>query len=255
MIAQLSQELHSFQKLWQNGYFEGDPLHPIARSSYGDLGFMSTLHATFLCCIKPYVQRDTVALEIGPGRGAWTRALLPAKEVYALDALSAEHNGFYDYVGQHEHVKYFQVSNFECRMLPENHFTYMFSFGCLCHVSFEGIEAYARNLYSKLRSGCHCFWLVSDYEKYNKAVSSFSELSVRSALFRRTRKNVFKEWFINRRRPRNIAPDRDNRPQPGRWYHAGTDRTCEMLESIGYSILDPDVGTCHRDPILHFVKP
>jgi len=54
---------------------------------------------------------------------------------------------------------------------------------------------------------------------------------------------------------RFLAQDRDNRPHPGRWYHAGIDRTCRMLESIGYSIVDPDVGTCHRDPILHFVRP
>ncbi len=255
MSTRLSQELRSFQNIWQSGYFEGDPLNPIARSSYGDLGFMSTLHATYLCCIKPYVNQDTVALEIGPGRGAWTKTLLPAREVYALDALSAEHNDFHDYVGRHEHVKYFQVSDFKCEMLPENHFTYMFSFGCLCHVSFEGIEAYATHVFPKLRSGSHCFWLVSDYEKYNQAVSEFPDLSVRNVIFRRPKKNFLKNWFINQRRPRSIPEDRHNSPSPGRWYHAGVDRTCRMLESIGYAIVDPDVGTCHRDPILHFVKP
>ena len=41
----------------------------------------------------------------------------------------------------------------------------------------------------------------------------------------------------------------------GQWYDAGTERTCEMLEKIGYKILDPDVETIPRDPIIHFVKP
>jgi hypothetical protein len=97
---------------------------------------MSTLHATYLCCIKPYVNQDTVALEIGPGRNAWTKTLLPACEVYALDALSAEHNDFYEYVGRHEHVKYFQVSDFKCEMLPDNYFN---RWQCLSLFSLFGI--------------------------------------------------------------------------------------------------------------------
>ncbi len=41
----------------------------------------------------------------------------------------------------------------------------------------------------------------------------------------------------------------------GHWYDAGTKRTSEMLEKIGYKVLDSDVGTIPRDPIIHFVKP
>src|SRR5579862_5078669 len=94
----LKDELNSFQKLWHGGYFEGQPRDPLGISAYQQLGFISILHATYLRCIKPYVTGETVALELGPGRGAWTKCLLPAKEVYALDALSAEHNGFFQYL-------------------------------------------------------------------------------------------------------------------------------------------------------------
>ena len=38
-------------------------------------------------------------------------------------------------------------------MLPEDYFNYMFSFGCLCHVSFEGISEYAENIFPKLQIG------------------------------------------------------------------------------------------------------
>lgn len=161
-MTRLGKELASFQTLWEGGYYEGDPSDPLCRfPSYGVLNWMSSHHATYLRCIKPYIRKDTVALEIGPGRGCWTKTMLPAKEIYALDALPAEHNGFYSYLGHPPHVKYFQVDDFACEMLPENHFDYMFSFGCLCHVSFEGITAYAQNLYSKLKSGANCFWMVA----------------------------------------------------------------------------------------------
>jgi len=48
----------------------------------------------------------------------------------------------------------------------------MFSFGCLCHVSFDGITAYAQNLLPKLKSGAHCFWMVGDYKKFNAAIEA-----------------------------------------------------------------------------------
>ena len=44
-------------------------------------------------------------------------------------------------------------------------------------------------------------------------------------------------------------------PIPGRWYHAGVERTCELLRECGFRIVERDVGTCLRDPIIHFMRP
>ena len=180
--SRLKDELGSFGQIWKGGYYEGDPLEPMGRSTYRELGFMSVLHLTYLMCIKPYLNSETVACEIGPGRGAWTKCMLGAGEIWCLDALSAEHNGFWQYLGRAPHVRYFQVEDFECRMLPENKINFLFSFGCLCHVSFEGITAYMTRLFSKLRPGAQCFILVADYEKYNRAVDQLNRLSVINGL-------------------------------------------------------------------------
>jgi hypothetical protein len=260
-MSRLRKELDSFQTIWEGGYFEGDPLDPLTRSSYGSLNWISTLHATYLCCIKPYIKRDTIALEIGPGRGCWTKAILAAKEIYALDALSAEHNNFFEYLGHPANVNYFQVKDFDCEMLPENYFNYMFSFGCLCHVSFEGITAYAKNIFPKLSSKANCFWMVADYVKYNQAMQAIDRhhLSVLDSLLPHSRL-----WYIVRSRiakhlarfdKTQIGTDNNDTPSPGRWYNSGIERTAEMLESCGYTILDKDIGTNLRDPILHFMKP
>ena len=46
-------------------------------SSYGKQGYLSLLHTVYLLAIRPYVHRGrTRVLEIGPGRGAWTKAIL-----------------------------------------------------------------------------------------------------------------------------------------------------------------------------------
>jgi hypothetical protein len=256
MSGRLKNELDSFRSLWRGGYFEGDPLQPLSWSGYRSLGFMSTLHATYLCCIKPYVTAETVALEIGPGRGAFTRALLPSREVHVLDAVPAAENGFFEYLGHPKHVTYHHVTDFTCSTLPEDHFTYMFSFGCLCHVSFEGIEEYAANLRPKMRSGAHCFWLIADYGKYNaasEAAGAYWSAAVPDMPGSKAIRSALRA-ALRRRRPAK-PPDVDQTPSPGRWYDAGLSRTCRMLEKHGYTVIDPDVGTCLRDPIIHFARP
>lgn len=261
MAADLDAELKSFQSLWDGGYYEGDPLDPRRPGvTYPGMGFVSSLFATYLGCIKPYVNSETVALEIGPGRGAWTRALLGAKEVWALDALSAEHNRIHEYLGNPKNLIYHQVSDFSCSVLPENHFDYTFSFGCLCHVSFDGITAYARNLFPKLRSGAHGFWMVGDYAKFNDAIDRIDAASLWENVIPRRRrayeflKKIFLRIERKHRRP-HIPADVSNLPNPGRWFDAGAARTAAMLRDAGYRVIDEDVGSCLRDPILHFQKP
>ena len=256
---ELTSELKSFGDLWEGGYLEGDPLNPIGKSTYGQLGFMSVLHATYLTCIKPYVNNQTVSLEIGPGRGAWTKTLLPSKEVYALDALSEEHNGFFRYLGYPNNVKYFHMKDFKCKMLPEDYFNYMFSFGALCHVSFEGITEYAKNIYPKLKRGSHCFWMVADYDKYDNVVLNFNKHNPWISLIPKGYKYLPLNWFfkllIKGKEPRLIKDGEHSKPMPGGWHNAGIRKTCSMLEDVGYQIIDSDVGTCIRDPVIHFIKP
>lgn len=255
----LRAHLGSFAGIWPGGYLEGDPLAPLSRSTYGQLGYMSVLHATYLHCIRPHVEPETNALEIGPGRGAWTRALLDAREVWALDALSATETGFWEHLGCQPHVTYVQVRDFSCAGLPNDHFDYMFSFGCLCHTPFEGIEAYASNLFPKLRRGAECFWLVADYEKFNRVVADLEHFSILNALVpagrRRAPLRQLAAAVGRASRPRQMPPDPEDAIRPGRWFHAGTARTAAMLRTFGYDVIDEDVGTSLRDPIVHFRKP
>ena len=96
----LQQELNSFKTLWKGGFYEGDVLAELHWSTYGSCGYMSVLHATYLRCIKPYVNQDSTVLEIGPGRGTWTKTMLHAKKIMVMDALSAEHNDFWNFIGE-----------------------------------------------------------------------------------------------------------------------------------------------------------
>lgn len=263
MNDKLKNELNSFQSIWEGGYYEGDPLDPLSNSSYYPQGYISILYAVYLICIKPYVNSNSTVLEIGCGRGAWTKTFLPAKEIWCLDALSAEHNGFWEYVGKRPNINYFKVDDFSCSMLPENHFDYFFSFGALCHVSFEGISEYLKNIYPKLKPGATCFIMVADYDKYNK---SFKEIDKHIGTIQGLEKNLhepehpvirlLKRVFKTKYYSFQYQEDKneDNIPRPGRWYNAGIERTCKTLEQLGYKVISRDLEIIARDPVIQFTK-
>lgn len=262
MQHDVKKELKSFQDIWKGGYLEGDPLAPLSPSTYGRMGYMSILHAVYLGCIRPYVNSQTTALEIGPGRGSWTKAMLPAKEIWALDAKSREDNQIDVYLNHPGNLTYIQVKDFECNDLPDNHFDYMFSFGCFCHVSWEGLSRYAERIYPKLKSGANCFWMVGDYSQRNHLSENFSEYDVIA-------KTLPPRWFswmeklnkfgkykpLGRPWLERLDLDEAKNDAHGRWHHAGKERTAKMLTQIGYVVITDDVGFALRDPILHFRKP
>jgi SAM-dependent methyltransferase len=260
-------ELASFQTLWRGGYYEGDPLDPTGMSNYGPaFNFMGILHVTYLVCIKPWVTRNSTVLEIGPGRGGWTKCILTCepRHVCCLDALPADHNHFWEYLHYPENVRYYQVSDFECNELPDDTFDFLFSFGCFCHISRGGIERYLKNLHRKLRPGAHAFVMISDYDKYNAAMNRRNTL-LRSVQLSLPLGRLYAPVRIlsNALRPFEDAAnaatrkrrEEDHNPRPGRWHHLGVKETCSLLHRYGYKVLDPDVGVNYRDPVVHFLKP
>jgi hypothetical protein len=250
----LEDHIHSFEGLWRGGYWVGDPLDPVRQNDYAFLGFVSVLYATYQACIRPYIDGSTRALEIGCGRGAWTKAMLGAKEIWCLDALSAEHNKFWDYVGQENRgtIHYLQVSDFSCSDLPDCHFDYLFSFGVFCHILKEGQFAYYRNLWPKLKPGANCFVMFGDFDKYALA---FRHLS-RSRISRLNLRALLSGLRCERWQRKHDSYNKDNRPPvPGQWYHVSIAETADYLSSLGYEVVNPDIGINLRDPVVHFRKP
>jgi len=260
--SDLQSELGSFKNIWHGGFYEGDPLNPYF-GLWGITSFLGVSHALYLGCLKPNVTPSTTVLEIGCGRGAWTRLMLHAKQIYCLDALSVEHNGFYGYVGRHPHVNYFQVQDFSMKEIPVDSIDFSWSYDALYHVSFGGISEYAANLFPRMRQGGHGIWMVADYEKYNGFVNNPMRYCPLDTLLPRGRyaflqpflKLVFQK--IVKRSIQGVQRKKINEdeiPLPGRWYHAGTKRTCDMLQANGFTVVDADMGFDFRSPIIHFRK-
>lgn len=263
-ISELQAELNSFKNVWFGGFYEGDPADP-AFGLWGLTSFIGVSHAIYLACIKPHVKMDSTVLEIGCGRGAWTKLMLGAKEIYCLDALPPEHNRFFEYVGRHEHVHYVTVSDFFMKEIPLNSIDFVFSYDALCHVSFAGISAYAKNLFPRMRQGAHGFWMVADYEKFNGFITRQDRLNTLNCLLPRRKHPLFgaglnwffrriNRWNAKRYHLRALDLNENDQARPGRWYHAGQQRTCEMLERNGFTIVQADMGFDYRSPLIHFCK-
>jgi hypothetical protein len=199
------------------------------------------------------VTSNTRAVEIGPGRGAWTKTMVHAKEVWCLDALSAEHNGFWNYVGpeNRDHVRYFQVHDLSCSDLPNDHFDFFFSFGTFCHITWESQQRYYRNILPKLKRGAQCFVMFADFDKYNSTVNAWYDLQVWPIKPFKLGRAL--RWIRHWYRPQ-ILNKADVTGGPYKWYHAGTDETARVLKEMGYTVFSPDIELVSRDPIVHFGK-
>jgi hypothetical protein len=257
--ARVAKDIADFHNVWSGGYYEGDPTDAFAASSYLGLGYVSVLYATYLVCIKPYVGPDTTVLEIGPGRGAWTKTFvdLGASKVWALDAASAEHSGFYDYVGLLPQVEHHQVSDQSLREVPDNSVDFFFSFGVFCHLPEPIIGDYLRALPSKMKPGAHGFFLVADFDQYDTRVRQPDAIE---RLFELRR---FYPQRVVHRAMNRLAPLKYNKGSrwenpgtpPTGWYHLGKARASELAREAGLVVVEEDTGTCPRDPILHVVRP
>lgn len=252
-----------FSQIWRNGYYEGDPRDPMGRSSYGIFGWHSSLYLAYLACIRPYVKSDSVVIEIGPGRGAWTRAIaeLKPRHIYAVDAAPAEHTGFWNYLGKRSNVDYIVADDFSLSGIPDNSADYFFSFGCFCHLRPEMCEAYVASLARKIKAGGRGFLMIADYDKFNACMAHHADTSIEHAFRGRRFRLVRAAYWISVKlmRKRFVSDPLDKTHEiahvPGAWYHWGIDRACAALEKIGFAVVDRDIGVNHRDPVIHFAKP
>ena len=99
-----------------------------------------------------YVPQNAVVLEIGHGRGSWTRALLKSIPTCVI------------VVDFHDVDQWLQPEKYDGRLkchiisdnagysvFPDEYFDFCFSFGVLCHNNIDSIEEILRNVLPKMK--------------------------------------------------------------------------------------------------------
>lgn len=255
--------------LWEGGYFEGNPLDPMSPSSYGVYGYNSSLYTVYSACIRPYVGVETTALEIGPSRGAWTKAILArgCRKVYAVDVAPPEKTGFWRYIGPDPRAEYIVVRDFSLTDVPDNSIDYFFSFGVFCHLRPEMCEKYIVSLASKMRPGAHGFLMVADFDKFARCMANADHLTLgrifetlSSKYWKPVKYSYMATWRFFRSGRRFSVPskaDSENLAGCGTnagWYHWGADAACAWIRQAGFTVVDSDMELVSRDPIIHFMR-
>jgi phospholipid N-methyltransferase len=259
-------ELESFKsaKLWEGGFMDADPLVPLSWSSYTSNGFVSIYYAMYMAAIRPYMPAGAKVLEIGPGHGAWTRALIKAgaSRVYALDVQSREFNGIDRWLKEDgEKLEYFVVDDCSCSMIADQSMDFFWSFGAFVHMSAKIQSDYIASAYSKLKAGSHGFIQYADMDIWNSIVKEprcrIHDLladvmggeegeAIRTALKNNDRvrardeiPEIVRTWDV-------VAP--------GRYYYVGKQWMTETVAAAGFEVIDGNFMENMRDPVVHFRK-
>jgi hypothetical protein len=183
----------------------------------------------FLKAVVPYLQPDSRVLELGPGRGSWSRAILkfiPDGELHTVD--------FQDvtqwlnpsvYAGR---LVCHQVAENSFSELPDNYFNFFWSFGVLCHNEVDGIRKILTNARQKMKPGAlsvHQYGNWLNLERFG--------------------------WKRGR-----VPLDFKDKPDSKIWWPRNDQvAMTKVAQDSGWEVLSPDLGLVRRDSIILLRNP
>lgn len=95
--------------------------------------------------LTPYLSPDTTVVEIGPGGGRWTRYMLKAKHIYAVDyhqELLNELASDFD----RPNITFIKNNGDDFPDIKEGSIDFIFSFGAFVHLDIDIIDRYLQNM-------------------------------------------------------------------------------------------------------------
>jgi SAM-dependent methyltransferase len=110
------------------------------------------LHKVVDRYIQPYLRPDATVVEIGCGGGRWTRYLVGARKLIAVDINAV----FFEPLRTRypeANLQFYQSSGFELHAIPSASVDYLFSFGTFVHLEPEGIAEYLGEVRRVLKPG------------------------------------------------------------------------------------------------------
>ena len=103
--------------------------------------------------ISPYINPESVVLEIGPGGGRFTKYLLDAKKIILVDLCSE----FFPYLSARFKdssckFQFYQTKGYELEGVDSYSIDFLFSFGTFVHIEPEDIYKYLKSIQRVLKS-------------------------------------------------------------------------------------------------------
>jgi len=179
--------------------------------------------------LAPYLRPDARVLELGPGRGSWSRAILSLVtngELHTVDYL--------DVSTWLEPTKYggrlvcHQVNDNSFSGRPNGFFDAFWSFGVLCHNNIEDIEVILANSRPKMKPGAIAIHQYGDWNKPDKH-----------------------GWARGR-----LPKDFREKPDADIWWPRNDqEKMSRAAINAGWEIETPDIGLLARDSMIILRNP
>jgi hypothetical protein len=218
--------------LFPGGYSSGDILArvPGPRRLIEEVRIGASYRQVFHKAILPHLQPDSRVLELGPGKGSWTKAILkhvPNGEVHVAD--------FHDVrrwikrkPGDGALVCH-RVSDNSFAGIPDNYFDFFWSFGVLCHNNIESIREILHSSLPKLKHGGIATHEIGDWQKLDAL-----------------------GWAWRYGVPQRFK----NLPDDAIWWPRNDAETmCRVAQEEGWQIVSPDLGLLQRDSLCVLRRP
>lgn len=207
------------------GYDSGDVLSAIPdfRRWSEERKIGGSYRQVFCEAILPYLKPDSVVLELGPGRGSWSRAILkniPNGKLHTVDFQDvAKWLKPENYAGR---LICHQVKDNSFSCLEDNCFDLFISVGVLCHNNAPDIKDILKNSLSKMKVGGVAVHQYGDWDKLDQYG---------------WKKGKIPQKF-------KTLPDDEI------WWPRNNQKTMSSLaREVGWEVVSPDLGLVKRDSI------
>jgi SAM-dependent methyltransferase len=219
------------RKEYRDGYDSGNVLslfpNRVRRQEEQVIG--GSYRKVFKSAVLPFLNDNSKVLELGPGKGSWTRAILkyiPAGELHTID--------FHDldrflkpelYDGR---LKTIQVTGNNYDAVPDDFFDFFWSFGVLCHNNRDSITEILTASLPKLKHGRVAVHQYGDWEKLEA--------------FGWTRGGI----------PNDFHDKSDDEIW---WPRNNKEQMSQIARHCGWDVVNADLGLVGRDSIILLKKP
>lgn len=179
--------------------------------------------------VRPYLRPDSRVLELGPGRGSWSRAILqfiPRGELHTVDFQDVTQWLHPAEAGGRLICHRVQGNTFPG--VPDRYFDFFWSFGVLCHNETASIRDILLHARTKMKQGGVSAHQYGDWSK----LDHFG-------------------WEKG-----GVPVEFQGRPDGEIWWPRNDQMTmCRVAKEVGWDVLQTDVGLLGRDPIILLRNP
>jgi hypothetical protein len=155
------------------GYDSGDvlSLFPNAVRRKEEKAIGGSYRQVFRQALLPFLRPNSKILEIGPGRGSWSRAILkhiPQGELHTVDFQNVEEWLKPERYNGRLHCHRIESNNDYSHIFQDNYFDICWSFGVLCHNNLDKIESILSHTISKIKKDGYAIHQYGDWDKLER---------------------------------------------------------------------------------------